>query len=654
MKTLVMEYVGDHGIVTISSDGIDIKKIPCENFFSQANFLAELGDESEVYVDDFQTLSLFFIKGLLDVGYHDTTKDGFSYTGKHKIGSSCFEYLLSSDSKTFFSISYNTFGNTTTLYEMKNFLSINMEDIVKDFEGEPAAASWKAISSLKEFSPRSHTISGCAYSRWKRGFERGLFEALFPAPTKESEDICRHAYHGGLCLIKDGAAKIGHKKGITIDANSLYPYIMKTRKFPIGKPRYAKGDVPEHIKKSKNATYFIHFKAAFELKPGHIPFVRTRYDDDGKHLQSEILDTSVYTCKKNGKKYFLEYCEGSEYVDKWGEIYENARPITVELCMYKPEFELFFEQYDVSYIEIIDHVWYDVRGGIFTDYVDFFYNLKKNAKTRSQKRLAKMMLNALSGRMSLKIDRDNSWLAEDISEKIDWYGSLEYHNRRSIRGKYTKKSPGESPKSFLGGDTKTHSLSRSHIAIGAAITSEAMVYMVRLIQKNYGHFVYSDTDSMHLRCGIEDLVDIKISDELGDFKVEEKWIYARFLQDKVYYMIRKDGGTCKVTWAGMPEKSQELLEAILYKAFWENVYADKEEEIDKLNSDMVQIWDILRSKNESITENRWKLFMKSVVKFIDGTIKSISIPYAHRIVSSYKNYTFLTKIGRYKVDIFTE
>lgn len=615
------------------------------------NFTRYLKDTT-VFVSDFQMMSLFFIQGLRDEGYADATAYELSYDGRHKLEKDTFTYLLSSDSHSFFSISYRSGRDTIRLLEMKNMLSIEMEDIVKDFGGSPAVASYRAIDTLRRYAPRSKTISSCAYSSWKSAFPHGLFERLFQDIDKDTEKLCRDAYHGGMCMVKPGYAGLPQTDGFTLDVNSLYPYIMSTRRFAVGQAHHGYGELPDHIRNSKKTTFFVRIRAQFDIKPDHVPFLRTRCDK--RHWPLETLTTSAYF-DSEGERYDLIPSPGNEYVDQWGEIHTDVKPITVELALYKPELELMYEQYDVHYIEYIEYAWWDTDDRIFKDYVSFWHNLKKTAKNPSERRIAKLMLNALSGRMSLKIKRTNACLRTDVERYLDSYGTIHYKDLcQSIRGKYTPMSDGISP--MIDSVVDTTSQSKSHIQIGAAITSEAMCYMVRIIQQNYDQFRYTDTDSFHGVGKIEDLKGVKIGKELGEFKIEHDWAEATYYQDKVYTMV-DTSSKASVTWAGMPKECQKIVATAIEIMSAKKYYGvhDSEEKMAFFDEHVVApLWKIARPKD--IPDDIWDMTIHAFEsREIErsGELFKASVPYTRWVVESYKDFKFSKKIECYRVDILT-
>lgn len=650
---LTVYKLGD--LICTCNDKENVCADTIESFFK--NLLC-IKDQT-VFVYDFQLLGLFLINALEDLGFMDATIYELSYTGIHKLDRGTYKYTLSSENHSFYNISYNHDGKIYTFYEFKNIMSSDIKDVVKDFGGFEPVAMHRAVAGMRGFSKKATTVSGCAYSVWKKslGISRGAFDGLFPECDDVTEKICRDAYHGGLCYLQEGIGCKELGSGVVIDANSLYPYVMKTKSFPIGKAHKCFGCIPDEILNAEDKTYYVRFKARFELKKDHIPFARTRCDK--RHWQLETLKTSAYIDRK-GNRYDFTQSPGNEYVDEWGEIHFDVEPIMVELCMYKTEFELFFEQYDVYDIEYIEYVWFKTAKGIFKNFVDHFYEMKKKATGKAERRMYKIILNALSGRMSLKTIRKSCVLSENAQEIINSFGDFHYKNKNgTIKGKYTREYAGENISSIISEEIEIESRSTSHIQIGAAITSEAMCHIVRLAQANYKFFRYTDTDSLHLGCTLDEVVGVEMGDELGQFKVEHTYDRAVYYGEKVYILDSYEEGQT-VTWAGMPEDCQNVLEAFVHDSSVNSRVIKNggwgvisEEERKDFQQEIIKTYE--ECKPECYTKEDWRTITEEWRKSNYGKdgiweLFHISIPHSRLTVKSYKNYEFCTKTEFYTID----
>lgn len=623
-------------------------EMPIKDFFT-GSFLSII-DDTTVFVNDFQNLALFFIKALTDADLSDSTDTELSYTGNHKLDRGTFKYILSGDNLSFYSISYRVREATINLYEAKNLVPAKIEDVCDDFGGEAHIALYRACILMRSFAPKATTVASCAYSHWKKKYSRFEFEKLFPECGEKAEKLCRAAYHGGLCYMSEKAVTIS-KPGIILDENSLYPYVMHKSIFAIGKEHYGEGEVPENIRNS-NMPYYVHFRARFNLKDNHVPFLRTRCDN--KHWNMEILTTSKYLDPTTNTWYDAVSAPGCEWVDEWGEIHFDSKPMMVELCLYRDEYELMFEQYDVTHIEYIDYVWWKGARGIFTEYVDEFYEMKKNAKGKAERRIGKTLQNGLSGRLSSKKKRSSAYLCKDIADKIKGFNSFDSINKRNSQyGKYTNPEAIGGISCFIDGAVESESRSVSHIQIGAAITSIAMCDIVRKAQANYEHFLYTDTDSLHLDCDIDSVKDCTISDKLGDFKIEHRFLYAKYYKQKVYQIFETDEYGkyigVKVTWAGMPEDTQKVLEcALMYHFVTSYTAIDYEDE--KQVAFISNMWKSARPNG--ISDEQWNRIQLGINDHIaHDEIYKMELPHMRKVVDSYSEYTYKNELDLYHVDV---
>ena len=97
-----------------------------------------------------------------------------------------------------------------------------------------------------------------------------------------------------------------------------------------------------------------------------------------------------------------------------------------------------------------------------------------------------------------------------------------------------------------------------YIPIGSAITSYARNYTIRSAQKNFKHFIYADTDSIHCQGTPDDIKGIKVDNkEFGAWKLESVWDKGYFVRQKTYIEQTKDD--YNIICAGMPDRCKNLL-----------------------------------------------------------------------------------------------
>lgn len=295
---------------------------------------------------------------------------------------------------------------------------------------------------------------------------KDTFRMIFPALDPETDAELRPSYSGGYCYVKASNDIIDLRgtgtTGSVYDVNSLYPSVMYKHRYPCGEPISTDPSLFDTYKGSWE--YIVRIKVDFTVKPDHIPFIQVKNSiwRDNEHLRSsDGIITQTFT---------------------------------------RPGFELFLEQYDVSYMEI-DAFWrFDHIDNAFDDYIEHWYSVKNNAKNPVERLRAKLMLNNLYGKMAQGLVRNGlePWMDED--------GVVRF-------------------------DLRDGEAEGGYIPAGAYITAYAKAVMVRAAQANYENFLYCDTDSYH---GIGTPVGIPIGEGLGEWDFEGEWDMARYVRQKTY------------------------------------------------------------------------------------------------------------------------
>jgi len=359
----------------------------------------------------------------------------------------------------------------------------------------------------------------------------GLWDSYFPnvheIPGPEGlscGEWIRKSYKGGWCYLRKGCSGVTVYNGTTADVNSLYPSMMHSMSgnyYPVGKPHFWVGDFIPSDATVENRYYFLHIRTGFELKPGKLPCI-------------QIKNSAMY--KPN------EWLENSLIDGKYREIPgpDGMIDSTVDLYVTMSDWELIKEQYDLWDTEIIDGCWFRAKIGIFDDYIDKFAKIKKEAKDKCMRTIAKLFLNNLYGKMAMSTDSSFKY-----AEPVD--GSFVFHDIHA-----NDKRPG-------------------YIPCGSAITSYARCFTIRAAQANYygknkPGFRYADTDSIHCDLPSEKIVGIKVHDK--DFccwKLESCWDSAVFVRQKTYieHVTHNDlvpvDPYYDIKACGMPTKSKSLL-----------------------------------------------------------------------------------------------
>lgn len=204
----------------------------------------------------------------------------------------------------------------------------------------------------------------------------------FPSPAYEMDQDIRKSYKGGYVYANPKYQGKDVSKGVVLDVNSLYPYVMYYCKLPFGQGLFFKGKYkPDKL----YDLYVQRLECQFELREGYLPTIQL---------------------KKNLGFVPTEYIRSSN-----GE--------TVDLCLTSVDLKLFLEHYEVNNLTYINGWMFKSSDTMFRDYIDYWINVKNQATIEGNKgmrTLAKLMLNSLYGKLALKPDVQSKhpYMVDDI------------------------------------------------------------------------------------------------------------------------------------------------------------------------------------------------------------------------------------------------
>jgi len=333
---------------------------------------------------------------------------------------------------------------------------IKKEDVNKDKKGNPITTHSKI-----------HMLSGTISKDIRNGYTGGSVDMFIPF----------------------------NKKGVKIygyDVNSLYPFVMENKPYPIGRPTFFKGDI---TKIESNPFGFFYCKI---IAPDNLlhPILQIHHKTkDGIRTISPLgtwegmyFSEELYNAEKYGYKFEI----------LWGYTFE--------------------------------------KGYIFKDYIDNLYNLRlQYSKDNPMNLICKLLLNSLYGRFGM----DDSFIFSQIISKKD-YPNFEKQKgfKESIQDLIDLgdnylvqlKNPQVGIKTDLDNGFETHNV---NIAIAAAVTAYARVHMSQF--KNnpiLPNLYYSDTDSCYFDGPLPN--HFISSTILGKLKLEGIYDKTLFLAPKVY------------------------------------------------------------------------------------------------------------------------
>lgn len=351
------------------------------------------------------------------------------------------------------------------------------------------------------------------------------FRRLFPELPKEIDKDIRQSYKGGFTYLSPKWQNKLVNGGITIDINSAYPAVLHNYLLPYDFPVYFDG---EYVYDKEYPLYVIQFTCSFELKPDKIPSIQLKH--------SPYFKANEYLTSSNGRN--------------------------IQLCLTSPDYELFREQYDVYGLEFIGGYKFKGCVGLFDEYVDYWIAEKiKNKKlgNKAQTLISKLFLNSLYGKFSLNVNSGTK-----VPILVD--GKLHYQ--------YVDADESRKP---------------VYLPIGTFTTAYQRRYIIETSQKirdwsekhkGYDAYIYSDTDSCHLKLTPDDVPTLakflKIDDyELGAWALECEWRLGKFLRQKAYLEQTMDGEiVCTV--AGLPKQYAPLLDFDSFKIGFSTEDLDKD------------------------------------------------------------------------------
>ena len=473
------------------------------------------------------------------------TSHGYEFIEDKKEREDCTYTTLITDMNVFYSIevffrvnrkSHRT--NKVTFYDSLKILNFSVEQIAKDFDLSirkltldyhekreighiltPEEIDYirndveimaRALDIMFKQDLKKMTIGSDALHYYKT--LQPKFKRLFPHVENSIDEEIRQSYKGGFTYLNPKYKEKQIENGLVLDVNSEYPAMMHSmngRLLPVGVPIQFEG---EYQYDEIYPLYIINLSCMFELKKGKIPSIQIKHSLD--YQQNEYL--------------------------------ESSKGLITDLTLTSVDYKLFQENYNIKYLNFNGGYKFQATTGIFDEYIDYWTAQKiqaKKEKNSSLYRISKLMLNSLYGKfaISTKSTLKKPLMKDGIVKYIDYAGK----ERKSI-----------------------------YCAISSFITSYGRDYIIRSSQKirdwslnKYGEdfYVYSDTDSIHLRIQDEedDLNDLKSFLEIDDYKLgawkpESTFKRGAYIRQKCYIEEGYDD-KLNVVIAGFPKNLAPLM-----------------------------------------------------------------------------------------------
>lgn len=355
------------------------------------------------------------------------------------------------------------------------------------------------------------TIAGQAFTAFRHKF---MNKKIYLHHSKNA-DLERNAYYGG----RTEAFMIGKISGniYCLDINSMYPYVMKTKKFPV------------------------------------------------KFLSS-VQDLEIDRAKDYIKRGYciIADCEMNTQSNRYPKVVNHRLVFPVgnfQTYLAGDEFEHALNNNDIEKIYTANIYQQDF---LFAEYIDFFYNkrlLAKKNKNEVENMMYKLFLNSLYGKFGQK-NIDTIKIGE--SEK-DYFREEVYNfDKKEYSVEYTIAN--EIFKILVNGNAKY-----SFVAIAACITAASRNYLSNLLDiAKKENVYYCDTDSVFVNQNGHDILEKENcinNKELGKLKIEyiETEMEIRGLKD--YYC--KTQGLDKIK--GISKKSKQISDNEFEVLKWDGI-----------------------------------------------------------------------------------
>ena len=321
------------------------------------------------------------------------------------------------------------------------------------------------------------TIASDAFHWYKKLVGENAFKRQFPVFPLELDTNIRKAYKGGFVYLKPEHKNKRGLQGITLDVNSLYPWVMYECALPCSYPVYFEGEPDWND--DDYPLFIAQLECTFELKPGYIPTIQLK--GSSRFVQTEYVTSSKV--KLNGK-----------LVDE-----------IVTLTLTSVDLKLFLEHYNVGNLRYISGFKFMEKDDMFKPYIDYWADIKAK-ETGAKRQIAKLMFNSLYGRFATNPHR-----VQQVP-KLDEEGVVRY--------------PEE-----LDEEEYTDPI---YTALACFVTAYAREKTIRSAQSVYDRFIYADTDSLSLE-GFDVPENLEIHpSRLGAWKHEGEWDDSVFIRAKTY------------------------------------------------------------------------------------------------------------------------
>lgn len=352
----------------------------------------------------------------------------------------------------------------------------------KSYLNRDVAIVARGLSFMKSNGQTKMTSASNALNDFRKRWDPKKFKRMFPALNDINDEDIRLSYKGGWTYLNPKYKNKLIGVGSVYDVNSMYPWAMKYCLLPYGDPVWFSGEYDKKKYGDTYPLYIINIVAEFRLKPGHYPSIQIKPTPGNERPPYPANEYIAYSLKPEA------------------------------LVLTSVDYELFLENYDVDIYEVNGGYMFTAMHGIFDDYIDYWYDVKTQAKkdgNKGMERIAKLMLNSLYGKFGAR--------------KKGKY-KIPYYDKDANIVKYKNSEEEEDRK---GG----------YLPIATFITSYCRDKIIRAANLCGDRFIYADTDSVHIK-GLEPVDGLDVDEyRLGAFKLEEQFKRGKFIRQKTYLEI---------------------------------------------------------------------------------------------------------------------
>lgn len=304
----------------------------------------------------------------------------------------------------------------------------------------------------------------------------------------------KHAFKGGFNFVNPIYQGIRLPLVTVYDINSMYPWILRTMKLPKAEGKFVK--IRDINELDQDKLYIIRFKKLdMTIKEDWVPFIKYRtndINDDGMSDDNHFIYTLFGKISK--AEYYLNHAE-----------FEDIYLTSAEVKLMQQAYDI--HDYEIKMVKEYERD-YELEDKMHK-HVDFWMKVKRNANSELVRNYAKMMLNAVYGKLG-NFDTEYEQYRYELSDEGVVEKLLLEDKHQPIRA-------------------------QANVTAAAFITAYGRCYLADMINKiGVENFVYCDTDSLHL-IGHDKYDELEIHDtKLGAFKIEEYEKDALYIKCKTY------------------------------------------------------------------------------------------------------------------------